>query len=135
MISYRQGYKYQLCAECNVQTAVRPDREISNRFIRLLPSGLLTIRADYAWDGPSGPTVDTPDGMRASLVHDALYQLMREGLLDHHQWKEAADAEFHRILVESGMAPGRARLWWAGVHRFGEPSCDPKNDRPVLTAP
>ena len=35
-----------------------------------------------AGDGPSGPAIDTKNFMRASLVHDALYQLMRLGTLD-----------------------------------------------------
>jgi hypothetical protein len=37
----------------------------------------------YAWNGPSGPTLDTRNFMRGSLVHDALYQLMREGRMDN----------------------------------------------------
>ena len=41
-------------------------------------SGCLQIAAGYAWDGASGPTIDTRNSMIASLVHDALYQLIRE---------------------------------------------------------
>ena len=65
----------------------------------------------YGRDGPSGPTLDTRDFIRGSLVHDALYQLMREGLLDH---------SIHR---EDGMTALRA--WWVyqGVRLFGNPAC------------
>ena len=38
----------------------------------------MIVEKDYAWDGPSGPTIDTSNSMRASLVHDVLYQAMRE---------------------------------------------------------
>ncbi len=33
---------------------------------------------------PNGPTIETKTFMRASLVHDALYQLMREEHLELH---------------------------------------------------
>ncbi len=135
MIQYRNGYKYQTAADYTLQTALRPAIDISNRFIKLTTDGLLTIREDYAWDGASGPTADSPDSMRASLVHDALYQLMRDGSLDEATYKPKADAIFHDILLEDGMPSFRALTWYRGVQKFGEPSANPANDKPILTAP
>ncbi|MDA8018651.1 MAG: hypothetical protein MPN21_14515 [Thermoanaerobaculia bacterium] len=37
------------------------------------------IEAGYAWNGATG-AIDTPSFRRASLIHDGLYQLMREGV-------------------------------------------------------
>lgn len=71
--------------------------------------GLLTMKKGYAWDGPSGPTIDTKNFMRGSLVHDALYQLMRNGQLAP-QWREGADQELRRICREDGM--NRFRAWY-----------------------
>lgn len=118
---YRAGYKYQLATDYSVQTSLRPSKNISHGFITLTRSGLLTIKAGYAWDGPSGPTIDTKNFMRGSLVHDALYQLMREGLLDLG-WRETADQELRRICLEDGMSDIRA--WWVyrGVRLCGEQS-------------
>ena len=74
-IAYKAGYKYQLKAEYVVQIDIKPAALIDIEYLALTPTGALTIRKGYAWDGPSGPTIDTLNFMRGSLVHDALYQL------------------------------------------------------------
>ena len=38
---------------------------------------ILEIKKGYAWDGASGPIINTQDTLVASLVHDVLYQAMR----------------------------------------------------------
>jgi len=42
-------------------------------------SGLLELYPGFRWDGASGPAIDTPQNLRPSLFHDALYQLMEQG--------------------------------------------------------
>ncbi len=70
-------YKYQLMADYILQIDIKPIQNIELKFLSLSSEGALPIKKFYAWDGPSGPTIDTRDFMRGSLVHDALYQLMR----------------------------------------------------------
>ena len=70
-------YKYQLVDPYTLNVGLSGYSVTDQQFIQLTSSGLLTIQPGYAWDGPSGPTWDTPDFMRGSLVHDALYQLIR----------------------------------------------------------
>lgn len=132
-IKYRDGYKYQLHEPYIVQTAIIPQEHIGHDFIILSPTGLLMISAGYAWDGPSGPTIDTKNFMRGSLVHDALYQLMRHKLLDCG-WRETADSELRRICREDGMSWLRA--WWVykGVRIGGESSAEWQEEN-ILTAP
>jgi hypothetical protein len=74
-IRYRSGYKYQLVDASSVEVNIRPAAQIDTDYIALTADGLLTVKKSYAWDGPSGPTIDTKNFMRGSLVHDALYQL------------------------------------------------------------
>ena len=90
-IAYKDGYRYQLQEGYSLEISIRPAAAVANDYIALDPQGALRIAKGYAWDGPSGPTLDTRNFMRGSLVHDALYQLMREGLLDHTIHREAAD--------------------------------------------
>lgn len=73
--------------------------------------------------------------MRGSLVHDALYQLMRERHLDRALHRAAADRILRDICRQDGM--GRLRAAWVywGVRRFADPAADPANDRPAITAP
>ncbi|MFC1601330.1 hypothetical protein ACFL34_03180 [Candidatus Sumerlaeota bacterium] len=55
----RRRYKYSLAEDFPLQLELRPETEIVTPFIVLTTDGLLTIRKGYAWDGPSGPAVDT----------------------------------------------------------------------------
>lgn len=134
-ISYRAGYKYQLAQTYSVKIDIHPEVEIGNRFVKLAPDGTLTIREDYAFDGPSGPTIDTKDFMRGSLVHDALYQLMREGFLDRGKYRAAADDILKAICIEDGMPYWRASYVWMGVRLGGAKSTSEAGERPVLVAP
>lgn len=133
-IVYRDGYKYQLEADYYVDTGIRPAAPIGHRYLRLLPTGQLRISAGYAWDGPSGPTIDSSCFMRGSLIHDSLYQLMREGLLPAY-YRDAADRLLQRVCVEDGMT--RLRAWWVyvGVSKFGAEAASPTNVKPVRVAP
>lgn len=132
-ITYRAGYKYLLMKSFSITVDVYPDREIKTPFIDVGTGGILTITAGYAWDGPSGPTVDSKNFMRGSLVHDALYQLMREGHLSASQHRDTADKLLRKLCREDGMTAVRA--WWVyqAVKRFGKSSATVV--REVITAP
>jgi hypothetical protein len=133
-IRYKCGYKYQLVEDYTVATGITIPKSIATDWMILSENGILTIKAGYAWDGASGPTFDTPSSMRGSLVHDALYQLMRLGLLPI-SYREKADDLLHDICVEDGMIHLRAELWEEAVSHFAAGSADPKSEREVLEAP
>jgi len=132
-MKYCAGYKYRLAEDYAVQTAIRPPADIITPFITLTASGLLTLRAGYASDGPSGPTIDTKNFIRGAFGHDALYQLMRMRLLDCG-WRPTADQELDRWCKEDGM--WGIRRWWVlrGVRLGGEGSAAWQEDK-VLEAP
>lgn len=133
-IHYKAGYKYQLHETYTLRTRIRPEKNINTRYLSLSVDGAMGIDSGYCWDGPSGPTWDTLSSMRGSLVHDALYQLMRMELLDP-KWKEAVDLLFEEILVEDGMWAWRARIWYRGVATLAEGATLPENKKEVITAP
>ncbi|MBE9542386.1 MAG: DUF1353 domain-containing protein [Proteobacteria bacterium] len=136
-ISYKKGYKYQLVDEYSVDVPIKPENDIfsDSDYIDLTSEGNLVIKKGYAWDGPSGPTIDTLNFMRGSLVHDALYQLMREEKLDLSIHREPADRLLQTICKEDGMSSIRA--WWVykGLRVGGDPAANPDNIRPVEKAP
>ena len=134
-IAYKAGYKYQLHENYVVQIDIKPAAPIDIEYLALTTTGILTVREGYAWDGPSGPTIDTLNFMRGSLVHDALYQLMRERHLDEDKYRDAADRLLQKLCKEDGMSALRAWSVYQGVHFFGKPSADPANDKPVIKAP
>jgi len=133
-ICFKSGYKYQLDKSFVIPTNIRPEAPIKTRYLTLSMEGELRIRYGYCWDGPSGPTWDTKSSMRGSMVHDALYQLMRMELLGH-EWKTKIDLLFERILIEDGMWAWRARIWYRGVAEFAEGATLPENKKEVHTAP
>ena len=128
--SYHPGHEWKCRIEKDyyIKTdldcdALLMDREVSffpgNDYLYLQQlDATLDINKGYAWDGPRGPTIDTKTNMRASLVHDALYQLMREGLLPQH-YRKAADKELYRIMIEDGACKWRAWYYYMGVRWRG----------------
>lgn len=119
-----KSYKYQLAApyEYKIDLSRFPVTDATpNGFINF-HANVMVLSTGYAWDGPSGPTIDTKTFMRGSLIHDALYQLLREGTVpDHHlhEAREYADHLLRKICLEDGM--NRFRAWyvyWA-VRYFG----------------
>jgi len=136
-VSYKNGYKYQLVEEYSTNIPIKPDEDIhsDSGFIDLSQQGLLIIKRGYAWDGPSGPTLDTLNFMRGSLVHDALYQIMREGKLNNVTYRKPADKLLKDMCKADGMSSLRA--WWVfkGLRMGGDPAADPDNKRPVIKAP
>ena len=121
-------YKYQLVRDYSVQIPIKPRKPTNTRFIKLTKSGKLTVKNHYAWDGPSGPTVDTRTFMRGSLVHDALYQLMRERHLDHRKDRKAADELLRDMCIQDGMSRLRARYVYDGVRLGGRRSATPTRE-------
>lgn len=138
-IRYKAGYKYQLKEPYSLRIPIRPDKTVASPgdYVRLTPEGELTIREGYAWDGPSGPTVDTASFMRGSLVHDALYQLMRECKDDFPKetYRELADELLYELFREDGMWWLRANWVYYAVRLFGDPAADPASDHPLERAP
>lgn len=118
-IYYYEGYKYQLKKDFAVQLTFVPDKFIYTAFIRFDTTGYLYIKDGYAWDGPSWPAIDTPNFMRGSLVHDALYQLMRDKYLDRDKFRNLADLELKRLCMEDGMGAIRANYVYLGVRLGG----------------
>lgn len=133
-IRYREGYKYQLHGHYRTLISIFPPLPILTDYIALDVEGGLTLAKGYAWNGPSGPAIPTATFMRGSLIHDALYQLLRERHLAP-ELRAAADWELYKSCREDGMSWIRARYVYYAVRSFGNFAADPAHDRPILTSP
>ena len=91
--------------------------------IVVIYDGKLYIKKGFRYDGPSGPTCDTPNSMFAAVIHDALYLLMRESIIPRELQKET-DVLFRKLLIANGMNKIRAWFWYRGVRRFGHLSTE-----------
>jgi hypothetical protein len=134
-IRYRSEYKYQLASAYKVQVPIFPATDIITPFIKLDTTGELVVSNAYAWDGPSGPVIDTPENMRASLVHDALYQLMRNEKLSARRHRKTADKVFRDMCKEDGVSGHAANIYYKGLRKFGKPSASPQNKKKISRAP
>ena len=123
------NYKYQLMETYSIPVGIKPPQAIDTLFVSLDVDGTLTMRKSYAWDGPSGPTIDTKDFMRGSLVHDALYQLMRLGKLAYKTDRQKADELLRDICLEDGMSKVRAWYVYKSVRLFAEPAARPRPEQ------
>lgn len=128
---YKQGYKYQLAAPFIFKTNVKHTETGTNDWCSLSPDGTLTAKVGYAWDGVT-VAFDTKSSMRAALVHDILYQLLREGVLPASMKKDA-DEEFYRLCVQDGVWSVRAKYMYWAVRLFGKFAL--KHNSKVQTAP
>lgn len=122
-------YKYRLVGAYSTFIEIRPERDIHADGISLTTDGRLTLEDGFGWDGASGPAFDTPSFMRPSAVHDAIYRLMRLGLLPE-SLRPIADRIMRRMCKEDGMwAPRRWWCYWAvrrGAAGAAAPGSEPK---------
>lgn len=122
-------YKYELMEPYTHHTDIC-GHAYESRYLRLVADGILEIRGTYAWDGPSGPAPDVPCLMRASLVHDALYQLIRLEKLPF-SYRDRADRILQAIARADGLSrPLAALVYWA-VRLCGKSCAKPGSESPI----
>ena len=138
----KSGKKYSLAKSFIVTLPSGKSSEKTKEATLHTPTGYIVLSAcrggyklvvplGWEWDGPSGPTLDTPNNLLPSLVHDALYALMRASLLDlsTRSW---ADRVFYQLLRQEGVGWFRANYYWLGVSLGAEwaarPSTTPSLD-------
>jgi len=129
---YREldDYKYQCLISLMIQTditGVGINTADYPKYLGLDPSGLLYIKSGYAWNG-SNWSFDK-HAMIASVVHDALYQLMRLGLLSRTVFRKPADALYRDLCIAEGMSRIGAAMRYRGLRWFGKGSTYPKKKK------
>lgn len=110
LLFYHDGYKYQTTKDYVIRTQVFPSKDIITEYVTLSQHGVLFIRHGYAWDGPSGPSIDTNNWMVPSLIHDSLCQLLSLNLLSE-QWIPEVHKEMYRQCLSRGM--WKIRAWYS----------------------
>jgi len=121
ILLYRSGYKYQTQWDYSCETGVIPPygRFIGHEYFTLNERGTLWVKQGYAWDGASGPAVDTRNFIVPSLVHDVFYQMMREGLLPQ-EYRKSVDELLRKMCHDRGMNGFRSWYVLKAVRWFGK---------------
>ncbi len=115
-LKYSKNNKYTLLEEFVYWTDIM-GATLDTEFISLAKDGELTIKEFYSWDGASG-AVDSKNFIVPSLVHDALYQLLRLKLLPK-EYRKKADRLLLAMLEENGMSRFRRGYVYRAVRLFG----------------
>jgi len=121
MIQYQKirGYKYRLAKSASIPIPWLKGIEYDSPFVKIRPCGELVAKKGYAWDGPSGLTIDTRNSIQGSLWHDIGYQLIRAGALSKSLYKEKFDKLLLDTCIADGMWTLRAKLWYKAVMEIG----------------
>lgn len=129
---YRKGYKYQLHEDEIFNIPVTLIAGFETEYFSMSKEGILTVKSSYAWDGPTWPAIDTKNFMKGSLVHDCLYQIMREGFLAASVHRKMADILLIRTTRAEGMSRIRCMWVYYAVRIFGVKLADPANRKQVM---
>jgi len=127
------NWKYKLTKTYTISTPILGCNG-ANSYLYIGKDGSLTIYRGYAWNG-ANVIRDTEHNMRASLVHDSLYQLIGLGIVPPN-YKKEADQVFYDIMLEDEENQVFAKICYEAVRKFGGSSCVPgSKDKKVFTAP
>jgi len=119
-MKYYANYKYILAEDEQYYTQICPLSPITTEFVQLDSNGLMTLKAGFPTDGPSGPSVDTKTFMRGAFFHDGLYMLLRKNLLHVEDARHEADKLLRKICREDGMSWFRAWYVYRAVRLGSE---------------
>lgn len=125
----KKFYRYVLTREFTYATKINLPNPIGAPHLDMSAKGILSLYKGYAWDGP----ILFPHFKclgRASLVHDALYQLHREAKL-HIAHRKEVDVIFYNICIEDDVPRWLAKILYLCVDVFGAKYAK----RDVLNAP
>jgi len=127
-------WKYQLIEPFEATVNIMPLDEIKTEFITLRQNGRLTLAQYYAWDGASGLCPDMRCMMRGTLIHDALYQLMRLNLISR-RYRKAADQDLKKRILFDGANTLWAGIVYGGVRVFARKGVMPLAEEPIVEVP
>ncbi len=133
-MKYQKGYKYKLLTTEQIlipfaDSFVNKDITRGNEWVYVEGKHLI-IKAGYAWNG-ANIIPDTKKVIYPSLIHDAWYQLLREGHVPH--WtRTQADMWFGNLCHLRGTCRLLAGIYTVALGAFAErPSIQDR--RPIIT--
>jgi hypothetical protein len=141
-LKYVDGYKYQSRNDVLIYVGFEVPQNVVTDLVIYRKDGWMLIKKYFAWDGASGPTIDTDATMMASLAHDAGYSLMRQELLALCA-RVFFDELLERVMVRDrsqGIIGGwfgkvRAKYYRWAVDKFAEKCATPNGAHRVKIAP
>ena len=132
-LTYVDGYQYQARNNMIYFTGIYPKIDIISNLIVLRQDGWMWVSKFFAWDGASGPAIDTKSNIRGSHAHDACAALMRLGLIPM-DCRFASNTLIRRLMIDDGASKVRATAYKATLDQTSF-WCNPKNSKIIKVAP
>ena len=126
-MKYSLVKKYKFKLEDDYAIDISIDFDCHNSFVSLDKQRLI-LRHSYLWDGSSIPLKRfVPKKVydfdkyckEASLVHDGLCQLMREGLLPK-RYKKEVDNLYRYMAIQGGLSKRNANRRYKYMRKYGD---------------
>lgn len=115
---YADGKKFELLEEYIYQTEIEVPKYVHRGHISMSPSGMLTIRAGFVYDGCSFWTADRNENYTACLIHDALDKLLRAGKIPP-RFQRNSDRILKRVFIEHGGGKLSTSVYYVAVRLRG----------------
>lgn len=122
-IAYTNADKFVLGRDETFKLWFAPKQRIETSYAIFETDGKLTGKRGFLWSA-NFPAINTNDTKPASLCHDLIYQLIKDGYLPRDPYKNLADEAMRQILLECGVVDFRAYAWYKAVQAGGDNALD-----------
>lgn len=134
-VAYISGFKYQVQDDFFIKIpCLSQFAPLETFYFSIKEDGSVLLKKGFASDGPSGPTIDTPDSIAGAFIHDMLYECMRKGLIPR-DFRKTSDKIIRDVCIKHGMPKIRAWMWYYMLRWFGEKNVLASSRRKVKFAP
>jgi hypothetical protein len=107
-MKYLTGFKFVVFDDFSRQTNIK-GFNVTLGLTSLDENGLLSIRKNFAWDGSSAPILDFRSTLEGSCDHDALCDMVNQGLLPSYL-QPIIDQVYYDVCREKGFPEILARI-------------------------
>lgn len=128
-IKYKHGFKFYLAEDFSLRIDDLPDANVLGMYKIQMSHQTLTICKGYMWD----KGFKDKCFIRAQLVQEAMYQLIRLGYLPY-EWRKKSNEIYYSLMVEDGVPKPFAWMLKKWADLFGNVASNGKA-RKVLFAP
>jgi hypothetical protein len=118
-IAYTKADKFVLGRNEWFDLDFAPMYEVESSYVKFTIDGVLMIKRGFLWSA-NFPAMNTENTKPASLLHDAGYDMIKDGLLPRKPFKDLFDMAMRDVLLECKILDARAWAWYMAVQIGGD---------------
>lgn len=122
-IAYVKADKFILGRDEFFSLPFKPKETIRTSYCTFYDNGDLHIKRGFLWSA-NFPAINTENTKPASLLHDCIYNLIKDGFLPREPYREHGDRLLYDVLIECNVLQYRAFAWYKAVQLGGDEALD-----------